>query len=67
MRDDRYLSPAMVCELVPGMTLDILAARRHGRLDPPFYKPSGNTGLYRESEIHAWIHASRVDTRERRG
>jgi hypothetical protein len=36
MRDDRYLSPAMVCELIPGMTLDILAVRRHQRLMPPY-------------------------------
>lgn len=55
----------MVCDLIPGMTLDILSARRRQRLSPPYYKPSGNTVLYRESEIHAWIDASRVETRER--
>lgn len=59
---DRYLSPQMVCDLLPGMTLDILTNRRKRRQAPPFYKPSGNTVLYRESEIHAWIKASRVDT-----
>ncbi|MFS0794810.1 helix-turn-helix transcriptional regulator [Microbacterium sp. 1P10AE] len=63
MRDDRYLSPAMVCELIPGMTLDILAVRRHQRLMPPYYKPSGNTVVYRESEIHEWVANSRVETR----
>ncbi len=62
---DRYLSPAVVCELVPGMTIDILSARRRQRLSPPYYKPSGNTVLYRESEIHAWVDASRVEIREK--
>lgn len=63
---DRFLSPAMVCELLPGMTDEILSARRKRRLDPPFYKPTGQYGgvvLYVESEVLAWVRSSRVETR----
>lgn len=63
---DRFLSPAMVCELLPGMTEDILSARRKRRVDPPFYKPTGQHGavvLYMESEVLAWVRESRSETR----
>lgn len=63
---DRFLSPAMVCELQPGMTEDILSARRKRREDPPYFKPTGQNGavvLYLESEVIEWVLASKVATR----
>lgn len=56
----------MVCELLPGMTEDTLAARRKRRQDPAFYKPTGQYGgvvFYLEAEVLEWVRASRVDTR----
>jgi len=64
---DRYLSPAMVCELLPGITEDILSARRKRRLDPPFYKPTGQHGavvLYLETDVLDWVAASKIQTRQ---
>lgn len=66
---ERYLSPAQVCELLPGLTLDVLAARRSKRLAPDYFKPAGGADsrsavLYAESDVRAWIESSRVKTRE---
>ncbi len=61
-----WLSPADVCALLPTVTIDILAARRRMRQDPPFYKPtgaSGNVVLYDRAEVIAWVRGSRVETR----
>lgn len=61
-----WLSPADVCALLPTVTIDILAARRRLRQDPPFYKPtgaSGNVVLYDRAEVIAWVRGSRVETR----
>lgn len=63
---DRFLSPTMVCELLPGMTEDILSARRKRREDPPYFKPTGQHGavvLYLQSDVIAWVLNSRVATR----
>ncbi|PVE94970.1 hypothetical protein DC434_13675 [Microbacterium sp. TPD7012] len=65
--DHRWLSPAQVCELLPGMTEEILSERRKQRLDPPYFKPTGDRGrviLYDRAEVHDWVLASRVATRE---
>lgn len=58
-----WLSPAQVCERVPGMTPAILADLREDRRGPAYYKPSLRTVIYLESEIDAWVAATRVQTR----
>lgn len=60
---DRLLSPEMVCEMVPGMTLAILEDRRKRKIDPRFHKPSLRTVVYRESDVLAWVLGSVVETR----
>lgn len=60
---DRFLSPEMVCEMVPGMTHAILEDRRKRKVDPRFYKPSLRTVVYRESDVLAWVLGSAVETR----
>jgi hypothetical protein len=60
---DRFLSPEMVCELVPGLTKVILEDLRKRRRGPPFHKPTGRTVIYRESAIIEWVLSTRVDTR----
>lgn len=58
-----WLSPAQVCERVPGMTVAKLTDMRENRRGPAYYKPSLRTVVYLESEIDAWVAASRVQTR----
>jgi hypothetical protein len=61
-----WLSPAQVCELLPGMTEEILTKRRKKRLDPPYFKPTGESGkvvLYDRDDVVAWVSATRVQTR----
>lgn len=60
---DRFLSPEMVCEIVPGMTVAILEDRRKKKVDPRFFKPSLRTVIYRESDVLAWVLGSEVETR----
>lgn len=62
-----WLSPAQVCSLLPGMTEEILTERRKQRLDPPYFKPTGDRGkvvLYDRAEVTAWVKSSRVATRD---
>ncbi|MFL2002271.1 hypothetical protein [Microbacterium sp. A1-JK] len=47
------------------MTEEILTKRRKKRLDPPYFKPTGESGkvvLYDRAEIIAWVIAARVQT-----
>lgn len=60
---DRFLSPEMVCEIVPGLTLAILEDRRKRKITPRFQKPTMRTVVYRESDIIAWVLGSEVETR----
>lgn len=60
---DRFLSPEMVCEIVPGMTVAILEDRRKKKVYPRFFKPSLRTVIYRESDVLAWVLGSEVETR----
>jgi len=60
---DRFLSPEMVCELVPGLTTVILEDRRKRMVGPPFFKPTLRTVIYRESQVIEWVLSTRVDTR----
>lgn len=64
--EPEWLSPAQVCSLLPGMTEEILSERRKQRLDPPYFKPTGDRGkvvLYDRADIIDWVMASKVATR----
>lgn len=67
-KSDRWLSPEQVCEMVPGLTVQVLTERRKRRVKPDYFKPTGVKGggaiLYLESEIESWIRTGRVATRE---
>lgn len=63
--DTVWLSPRDVCDMLPGVTLEVLKARRKRRQDPPFYKPTGDSGnvvLYDRDDVVAWVKGSRVQT-----
>lgn len=59
-----YLSPAQVCELIPGMTerrLEYLRGRRQG---PRCSKRTPKTVVYTEADVRAWVRESMVTTRD---
>lgn len=58
-----YLSPAQVCELVPGMTERGLKELRVSGKGPEYFKPTGTHGrvtLYSRAAVIAWVEKSRV-------
>lgn len=59
-----WLSPAMVCEHVPGLTEEILSERRKQRKRPHFEKPSLKTVIYDLDEIDDWVRSTRVVCRD---
>ena len=62
---DRYLSPAAVCELVPGMTEARLKMARFQGTGPEFLRPTPRTIVYSERRVRAWLEASaRMSTAE---
>lgn len=59
-----YLSPAQVCDLVPGMTERRLEYLRGKGQGPRFSKPTPKTVVYVEADVHAWIAWSMQSTRD---
>lgn len=55
--DDPYLSPAQVCELIPGMTKGNLAQLRHDGRGPEYRPVTPRVIVYRRSHVIAWIEA----------
>ncbi|WP_076623909.1 helix-turn-helix transcriptional regulator [Leucobacter chironomi] len=54
-----YITPAQVCELIPGMTKAKLAQLRLVESKGPrFYKPTDRTVCYERGEVLAWIAGS---------
>lgn len=54
-----YLSPSQVASLLPGLTENALAIRRHRHLEPVFCR-FGRTIVYPLADLEAWIAASTV-------
>lgn len=59
-----WLSPAQVCEHVPGMTVATLQDMRKRGVGPRFFKPTHKTVIYSLADIDTWVAASAVTTRE---
>ena len=65
--EEKYLKPAQVCEIVPGMTTSNLRQLRYLGKGPKFLKPTPRVVVYRESDIIAWLEGSeRTGTAENR-
>ncbi|PKQ36529.1 MAG: hypothetical protein CVT61_00190 [Actinobacteria bacterium HGW-Actinobacteria-11] len=54
----KYLSPAQVCELIPGMTIGNLRQLRFHGKGPRFFKPTPRVCMYSEVDVLAWIESS---------
>jgi hypothetical protein len=52
---ETYLSPAQVCEMIPGMTTGNLAQLRFQGRGPRFIKPSPKVVVYAFSAIQSWL------------
>lgn len=62
----RYLSPAQVCEMVPGLTERKLRGMRENGSGPRYRKPSLKTVVYTEADVLAWVESHVVSTKEQR-
>ncbi|GGM58622.1 helix-turn-helix transcriptional regulator [Microbacterium saperdae] len=56
--EQKYLTPAQTCDLIPGMTVGHLAQLRFTGKGPKFLKPTPRTVLYRTADIIAWLENS---------
>jgi predicted DNA-binding transcriptional regulator AlpA len=62
---EKLLSPAEVCEIVPGMSENLLAQMRFRGDGPRFIKPSPRKVVYRSSVVEAWLQSrEQTSTRE---
>lgn len=52
---ETYLSPEQVCEIIPGMSPNLLAQMRFRGDGPPFVKPSPRKVAYRRSAVEEWL------------
>ena len=55
---EKLLTPADVCELVPGLNEHALAQLRYLGTGPKFIKPSPRKVVYRLSDVEAWLKAN---------
>lgn len=61
----RWMSPAQVCEMVPGMTVRRLEYLRCKGQGPRYAKPTPKTVIYGEDDLNDWVSASIIETRSR--
>jgi hypothetical protein len=59
-----WLSPAQVCERVPGLTERNLEELRSKGRGPKYHKPTLKTVIYEQGDVDAWVEASAVSTRD---
>lgn len=55
---EKLLSPAQVCEIVPGLNVHSLAQMRYLGTGPKFIKPTPRKVVYRLSDVEAWLQAN---------
>ena len=60
----RWLSPAEVCEVIPGMTVTLLQRMRDAGKGPRYAKPSAKTVVYSLADVNDYVRSTMVNTRE---
>ncbi|MCC4248224.1 MULTISPECIES: helix-turn-helix domain-containing protein [Microbacterium] len=66
LQPGEYLTPAQVAEILPGLTLNSLAVRRHRHQEPTFCR-LGRTIVYPREVIEKWIESATVEARRHAG
>lgn len=61
---EEWLSPAAVCDVIPGMTVTLLQRMRDAGRGPRYAKPSAKTVVYARSDVEAYVRSTLVGTRE---
>ena len=59
-----WLSPAEVCDIIPGMTVTLLQRMRDSGRGPRYAKPSAKTVVYALADVNAYVSSTMVPTRE---
>lgn len=59
-----WLSPAQVCDVIPGMTVTLLQRMRDAGKGPRYAKPTAKTVVYSRADVEAWVQSTIVTTRE---
>lgn len=59
-----WLSPAEVCDVIPGMTVTLLQRMRDAGKGPRYAKPSPKTVVYSRADVDAYVLSTLVATKE---
>jgi hypothetical protein len=59
-----WLSPAEVCDVIPGMTVTLLSRMRDAGKGPRYAKPSPKTVVYSLADVNAYVRSTIVTTKE---
>lgn len=60
--DKQYLTPQEAAELIPGMTVTLLAQLRYRQRGPRYLRPTSRKVVYRAQDISDWLDASVQET-----
>ena len=63
--DDRFLSPAQVAAMVPGLSVRTLREMRAANRELPWIQVSPKRVAYVEADVRAWVLARRTTVRTR--
>lgn len=64
LEETRWLSPAEVCDVIPGMTVTLLSRMRDAGKGPRYAKPSAKTVVYSLADVNDYVRSTMVNTRE---
>jgi hypothetical protein len=60
--DQQYLTPREAADLIPGMTVTLLAQLRYQKRGPRYLRPTSRKVVYRAKDISEWLDASVQET-----
>jgi len=60
--EQQYLTPREAADLIPGMTVTLLAQLRYKKQGPRYLRPTTRKVLYRAKDIGEWLDASVQET-----
>lgn len=63
LQPGEFLTPQQVAAILPGLTLNSLAVRRHRHQEPSFCR-FGRTIVYPREVIEKWVESATVEARQ---